>query len=160
MIKFVGHDVIRNNVSIEKDQVIRKFKGSRKRGRPRTRFLNTVRQMTWKSVMKMKEEVQDRSKWRKTVKVITRIRTRIDGTRWKGDIFLLNNTICESTDFTISSKKMPMTIYVTALINDRRLIYIFFIKTLFYLNLSYLYGLFYIGINAEKKNNLIFLYEK
>ena len=80
VLRYVGH-VMRSDGSLEKDVMIGKVEGSRRKGRPRMRFLDTVKAMIGRSVTKIKEDARDRTYWRRTIHDITRIRTRIDGTR-------------------------------------------------------------------------------
>ena len=61
VLSYVGH-VLRSDGSLE-DVMIGKVEGLRRRERQRTRFLDTVKAMTGRSLAKSKEEVRHRTEW-------------------------------------------------------------------------------------------------
>jgi len=56
--------------------------GDGSRGRPRTRWMDDVREMTGLSLYKLREETRDREMWRRSrITAVTRGRSRLDGTK-------------------------------------------------------------------------------
>ena len=55
--------------------------GTRRRGKPRTRWLDTLSMATRMKIADLAEMARDRDAWRKTIRDIARNRTRFDGTR-------------------------------------------------------------------------------
>ena len=76
---YVGH-VLRKPTSMENNIMIGKIEGTRRRGRPRTRWMDGVKEAVRMKPGQLKEEVKDRELWRKVIMEVTRNRTRIDGT--------------------------------------------------------------------------------
>ena len=57
-----------------------KTEGTRGRGRPRSRWMDGVKEAVGMKLGQLKEVVKDRKLWRKVIMEVTRNRTRIDGT--------------------------------------------------------------------------------
>ena len=70
-LKYFGH-VIRKDNSIEKSIMLGKVEGKRRRGRPRTRWIDGVKEIMGKSVTELATESLDRQKWRKSVHEVSR----------------------------------------------------------------------------------------
>ena len=75
---YFGH-IIRAR-GMEQDIMLGKVQGKRRRGRPRTRWLEGVTKETDRSLKVLSELTQDRKTWRKYVQRVTRSRRRLDGT--------------------------------------------------------------------------------
>jgi exonuclease III len=78
-LTYFGH-VMRSN-GLEKDIMTGMGEGKRERGRPRTRWLDEIKERTGLSLQELKEAVRDRVGWRGKVMDVTRGRHRPDGTR-------------------------------------------------------------------------------
>ena len=76
---YVGH-VLRKPTSMENSIMLGKTEGTRRRGRPRTRWMDGVKEAVGMKLGQLKEVVKDRKLWRKVIMEVTRSRTRIDGT--------------------------------------------------------------------------------
>ena len=79
-LKYFGH-VMRADNSLEKSTMTGMGNGSRKRGRPCARWLDDVKYITELSLGGLCTAVRNRDAWREKIMVITRSRTRLDGTR-------------------------------------------------------------------------------
>ena len=55
--------------------------GVRRRGRPRTKWMDEVRELTGMSFYTLNTVAKDRATWKKIVMNVTRGRARLDGTR-------------------------------------------------------------------------------
>jgi exonuclease III len=77
-LTYFGH-VMRGN-SLEKSIMIGMGEGKRGRGRPNRRWMDDIRELTGRTLQDLKEDVQDRAKWRRMVQGVTRGRERPDGT--------------------------------------------------------------------------------
>ena len=55
--------------------------GTRKRGRPRARWLDDIKAITNSTLAELCDSARDRDAWKKMIMAITRSRTRLDGTR-------------------------------------------------------------------------------
>jgi len=66
---------------LEKSIIMGMGDGSRGRGRPRTRWIDEVREMTGLSLYKLREETRDREMWKRRIIAVTRGRSRLNGTK-------------------------------------------------------------------------------
>ena len=76
---YVGH-VLRKPASMENSIMLGKNEGTRRRGRPRSRWMDGVKEAVKMKLGQLKEDVKDRELWRKVIIEVTRNRTRIDRT--------------------------------------------------------------------------------
>ena len=76
---YVGH-VLRKPTSMENSAMLGKTEGTRRRGRPRTRWMDGVKEAVGMKLGQLQEEVKDRNLWRKVIMEVTRNRKRIDET--------------------------------------------------------------------------------
>ena len=60
----------------------------RRRGRPRTRWLDDVNNIKGPSVNSMRWDAGDRAKWRSATAVVARDRKRLDGSRYQGNLYI------------------------------------------------------------------------
>ena len=74
-LRYFG-DVMRAKRSLERDIILGKVEGHRKQGKPRMRWLDSIKQATGLRLEDLKEAVQDRKKWRTVVEEKTRNRVR------------------------------------------------------------------------------------
>ena len=81
-LSYFGHIMRREN-SLEKSIMLGMGGGSRKRGRPRARWLDDIKAVTNCTLAELCGSARDRDTWRKMIMAITRSRTRLDGTRYK-----------------------------------------------------------------------------
>jgi len=72
-LRYFGH-VMRAKRSLERDIMLGKVEGHRKQGKPRTRWLNSIKEATGLRLEDLKEAVQDRKKWRTLVEEKTQNR--------------------------------------------------------------------------------------
>ena len=79
-LKYFGH-TIRKDGNMEKDIMLGRASGTRRRGRPRIRWLDTLITYTGMKITDMARMARDRNVWRKRIHDIARNRTRFDGTR-------------------------------------------------------------------------------
>ena len=79
-LSYFGHIMRREN-SLEKSIMLGMGGGSRKRGRPRARWLDDIKAVTNCTLVELCGSARDRDTWRKMIMAITRSRTRLDGTR-------------------------------------------------------------------------------
>ena len=79
-LRYFGH-VVREERRMENDVMLGEMSGKRRRGRPRTRWLDNVNNMKGPSVNSMRWDARDRDKWRSANAVVSRGRTLLDGTR-------------------------------------------------------------------------------
>ena len=79
-LSYFGH-IIRRENSLEKSMMLGMSGGSRKRGRPRARWLNDIKAVTHCTLAELCGSARDRDTWRKMIMAITRSRTGLDGTR-------------------------------------------------------------------------------
>ena len=79
-LSYFGHIMRREN-SLEKSIMLGMGGGSRKRGRPRARWLDDIKAVTNCTLAELCGSARDRDTWRKMIMAITRSRTRLDGTR-------------------------------------------------------------------------------
>jgi hypothetical protein len=75
---------MRTNGTLERDIMIGQIGGSRRQGRPRLRWIDSIKENTGFGPEKLKEIVKDRNKWRRLVEEKTRNRERTNIKRWKG----------------------------------------------------------------------------
>jgi len=76
---YFGH-VARAN-GLEKSTMLGMGEGSRGRGRPRMRWMDEILAMTNLPLAELMDATQDRVRWRRIVKDVTRGRLRLGGTR-------------------------------------------------------------------------------
>jgi len=67
---YFGH-IMRSN-SLEKDMIVAMGEGQRKRGRPRSRWLDGIEEDTGMSLQELTETTRDRTEWRRKVMMVTR----------------------------------------------------------------------------------------
>jgi len=58
--------------SLEKDMIVAMGEGQRKRGRPRSRWLDGIEEDTGMSLQELTETTRDRTEWRRKVMMVTR----------------------------------------------------------------------------------------
>uniref|UniRef100_A0A670KBU1 Reverse transcriptase domain-containing protein n=1 Tax=Podarcis muralis TaxID=64176 RepID=A0A670KBU1_PODMU len=76
-LQYFGH-LRRREDSLEKTLMLGKMEGTRRRGRPRMRWLDSVLEATSMSLTKLREAVEDRSAGRALVHGVTKSRTRLN----------------------------------------------------------------------------------
>jgi hypothetical protein len=74
-LRYFGH-VIRVKGSLERDIMLGQVAGYRRQGKPRMRWLDSIKEATGLRLEVLKETVQDRKKWRILVEENTRNRER------------------------------------------------------------------------------------
>ena len=79
-LTYFGH-VMRSDASLEKALILAMSDGKRKRGRPRTRWMDEIKEATCLNMQQLAKLARERSEWRKKVMAVTRGRIRPDGTR-------------------------------------------------------------------------------
>uniref|UniRef100_A0A803TRD7 Reverse transcriptase domain-containing protein n=1 Tax=Anolis carolinensis TaxID=28377 RepID=A0A803TRD7_ANOCA len=75
-MKYFGH-IMRRQESLEKIVMLGKMEGKRKRGRPRARWMDGIREMTGLTLKELGEATADRDLWRGMVHEITNSRKRL-----------------------------------------------------------------------------------
>ena len=78
-LTYLGH-VMRRESSMEQNIMLGKIEGRRKKGRPRTRWMDNVQEIIGMSVRQLKDSSKKREMWRRQVIEVTKSRTRLDGT--------------------------------------------------------------------------------
>ena len=76
-LSYFGH--IMRADGLEKNVMLGKVEGSRRRGRPRTCWMDNVKDISHKNLKELKEIIYDRSRWRAFIHEVTRSRLRLDG---------------------------------------------------------------------------------
>uniref|UniRef100_A0A914X2B8 Reverse transcriptase domain-containing protein n=1 Tax=Plectus sambesii TaxID=2011161 RepID=A0A914X2B8_9BILA len=76
-LSYFGH-IMRAN-SLETALMLSKVSGLRRRGRQRTRWLDTIKADTNMNMKDLKEAVRDREAWKKTIHKVTKSRPRLNG---------------------------------------------------------------------------------
>ena len=79
-LRYFGH-VVREEREMENNVMLGEMSGKRRRGRPKTRWLDNVNNIKGPSINSMRWDARDRSKWRSATAVVARGRTRLDVTR-------------------------------------------------------------------------------
>ena len=79
-LAYFGH-IIRASESLETRIMLGKTEGSRKRGRPRTNWIDGIKKNTGKTLHEMRRMAIERLKWRKFIWEVAKGRYRLDGTR-------------------------------------------------------------------------------
>jgi len=79
-LRYFGH-VMRTNGKLERDIMIGQIDGCRRQGRPRLRWMDSIKENTGFGLEKLKEIVKDRNKWRRLVEEKTRNRERTNTKR-------------------------------------------------------------------------------
>ena len=78
-LTYFGH-IMRADTSLEKMIMLGEMAGRRRRGRPRLRWMDRIKEATGKSLNELKEVTRDRAAWRTLTREITKRRKRLDGT--------------------------------------------------------------------------------
>ena len=79
-LSYFGH-VVRAG-GMEYDVMLGRMNGARKRGRPRQRWLDTLKgYANGTTISNMRQDARDRAGWRGAAMVVARGRMRLDGTR-------------------------------------------------------------------------------
>ena len=73
-LTYFGHICRRDGSSLEKTMLLGSIEGTRGRGRPRIRWLDTLTKQTGKTLRQLTEMSQNRVDWRKFVNGVTRVR--------------------------------------------------------------------------------------
>ena len=73
VVRYFGH-VMRTDGTLEWDIMIGQVDGCRRQGRPRLRWMDSIKENTGFGLEKLKEIVKDRNKWRRLVEEKTRNR--------------------------------------------------------------------------------------
>ena len=80
VVSYSGHVV--RALGMEDDVMLGRMNGARKRGRPRQRWLDTLKgYASGATISNMRREARDRAGWRGAVTAVARGRIRLDGTR-------------------------------------------------------------------------------
>jgi len=74
-LRYFGH-VMRTKRSLERDIMLGQVEGHRKQGKPRMRWLDSIKEAIGLGLEDLREAVQDRKKWRTLVEEKTRNRGR------------------------------------------------------------------------------------
>ena len=69
---------MRRQESLEKTLMLGKIQGNRKRGRQKTRWLDTIANVMGKNIQELKETVTDREAWRANIHQVTKSRNRLN----------------------------------------------------------------------------------
>jgi len=75
---FFGHEMRANG--LEKEMMLSRGEGRRKRGRLRKRWMEEIHTMPWMDLAEMRDTEEDRGLWRRMTMTVVRIQW-IDGTR-------------------------------------------------------------------------------
>ena len=78
-LSYFGHIMLRER-SLEKDIMLGKVEGQRKRGRPATRWIDTITTSMDSTLSKLKQLAEDRQLFRTTIHRVAMSRYRLDGT--------------------------------------------------------------------------------
>ena len=76
-LQYFGH-LMRREDSLENTLMLGKYKGKRRRGRQRMRWLDSVIEATNMNLTQLLEAVEDRRAWRALVHGVTKSRTRLN----------------------------------------------------------------------------------
>ena len=79
-LSYFGH-VVRKELGMENDVMLGGMRGKRRRGRPRTKWLDTIKDVKGPSINIMRRDARERVEWRGATAAVARGRTRLDGTR-------------------------------------------------------------------------------
>ena len=83
-VSYFGH-VVRAG-GMEDDMMFGRMNGARRRGRPRQRWLDTLKgYASGTTINNMRRGARDRAGWRGATTAVVRGRMRLDGTRWQGE---------------------------------------------------------------------------
>ena len=82
-LTFFGHTM--QSSGIEKDVMLGKVEGTRRRGKQRTRWFNSIKEITGMTLYELKENAMNRIDWRMFVQMPTRF-------KWKAQV--MKNLIC------------------------------------------------------------------
>ena len=75
--QYFGH-LIRREDSLETTLMLEKYEGKRRRGRQRTRWLDSVAEATSMNLTQLWESVEDRRAWHALVHGVTKSRTQLN----------------------------------------------------------------------------------
>ena len=75
-LQYFGH-VMQRADSLEKNLMLGKIEGKRRRGRQRMRWLQGITDLTDTNLSKLREVVEDREAWRAAVHGVLKIQTRL-----------------------------------------------------------------------------------
>ena len=76
-LKYFGH-IMRKQEALEKTLMLGKIGGNRKRGRQKTRWLDTITGVMEKNIQELKEMVTEREAWRANVHRVTKSWNRLN----------------------------------------------------------------------------------
>ena len=76
--------MVREESGKENIRMLREISRKRKRGKPRTRWLDNVNTIKGHSINSMRWDARDRDRWRSAIAVVARGRTRLNGTMRQG----------------------------------------------------------------------------
>jgi hypothetical protein len=79
---------MRRDASLEKALILAMSDGKQRRGKPRTRWMDKIKEATGLDMQQLAELTRDRNEWRKKVMAVTRGRIRPDGTRQQVNFFI------------------------------------------------------------------------
>ncbi|KAI0221995.1 hypothetical protein LSAT2_026737 [Lamellibrachia satsuma] len=79
-LSYFGH-VVRKERGMENDVMLGGMRRKRRRGRPRTKWLDTIKDVKGPSINIMRRDARERVEWRGATAAVARGRTRLDGTR-------------------------------------------------------------------------------
>ena len=75
-LSYFGH-IMRRQESLQKTLILGKTDDNRKRGRRKTKWLDTITNVMEKNIQELKEMTTDREAWRANVHQITKSRNRL-----------------------------------------------------------------------------------
>ena len=78
-LSYFGH-IMRRSDTLEKTVMLGKVDGSRRRGRPALRWIDSIKSYMNMSLKDLKYMVEDRNIWRQSIHAVARSRRRLDGT--------------------------------------------------------------------------------
>ena len=73
---------------LDRDVMLGKVEGTRKHGRQRTRWLDSLKDITGMTLYELKETAMNRVDWRMFVQRIAKSRQRLDGTKQQQSMFI------------------------------------------------------------------------